>query len=783
MKFNERWLREWVDPPCDGPALAEHLTMAGLELESRHAIALSDPDAVLARVEALTPHPESPDLQCCRLRYGRQTDETTLAICDSGSLQPGKLVACVRPRDGQSARLCRGREFGLLEEDTETILYFDDSADLGTSCASLFPADHRLDVALTPNRGDCLSVLGIARELAALTRAPLKRSAVPPCAVTGETVRKVHIADPSACPRYLAQIIEGVDVQRPTPFWMQWRLRLAGVRPVNAVVDVTNYVMLELGQPLHAFDLDRLTGTLTVRGAEADESLVLLHGGRQSLQSDTLLIADERGPVAIAGIMGGRSSAVHVGSSTVFLECAWFSPPRIAGRARAYGLQTESSYRFERGVDPCVQTLALSRATALIIELCGGRAAPVQVQEHVDFLPTPETIHLRRSRIACLLGVSMETETVEGMLRCLGMTVQRNPASTEVEWSVIPPSYRFDIHIEADLIEELARLQTYDRIPASRPRMRVRVQRRPALQQRLARTRQALVARGYQESLSYSFVDPMIQQRFLEPDTSSLSLTNPIAAEYSVMRESLWPGLIQAARYNIRRQETRIRLFESGRVFTKQGDTVNECFALGGIIVGKVIENKWYSGDTPSDFYDMKADVECLLQALGFPETDCRPTHHPGFRPGHVAALLQGDCHPSGIMGALHPALCADWALPDCCYLFQLYLDGLPVSPRPAYRPPARTPLVRRDLALLVAQDLPAGELLAYVRQELGSELVALALFDVYQGSGVPEGKKSLALSLTFQRESSTLRDCEVESLLGRLLTRLKEAYDARLRE
>lgn len=704
MKFSERWLREWVDPPLDSIALGEQLTRAGLELES------------------ITPPPPMPELPA----------------------------------------------------------------------AQQLPGDRCFDVALTPNRGDCLSIQGMAREVAALNRLALRRPVWPACPVTSAAARPVRLASPAACPRYLGRIIEDVDVRRQTPPWMQWRLRLAGIHPVSAVVDITNYVMLELGQPLHAFDQERLQGAVTVREAGAGEVLRLLGGEQRALHPGVLLIADQQGPLALAGIVGGEPSALGDTTRHVFLECAWFAPQVIVGRARRYGLHTEASHRFERGVDPALQAAAMERASSLILEHCGGRAGPVQEQQDARFLPSPAAITLRGAQIARLLGVRMDEQLLQDILKRLGMRLSRASDQADV-WQVTAPSYRLDLRVEANLLEELARVQGYERIPRTRPRMPLRIHRPSPRRQGLEAARQTLVQRAYQEVVSYSFVDPVLQTPLLPPERREqvLPLSNPISEEMAVMRASLWPGLLQAARRNQQRQQTGIRLFEIGKVFLKQGEAVVEQLFISGLISGKITERQWYSSDIASSFYDIKADVEALLQALGVPDPAALDLHycplqHPALVPGQCASLSRGGERPEaaaiGLLGGLHPRLCAEWDLPEACQLFALDLEKMPAAPRVRYRAPARTPAVRRDLALLVQEQLPAEALFAAVRSRLGPDLAGLQLFDVYRGKGVPSGQKSLALRLIFQRKSGTLTDSEVESLIEDLLSGLRKEYDARLR-
>ncbi len=795
MKTSEKLLRTLLCLQHDVAELGSQLTMVGLEVEKISRACYETPGVIAACVVSVHEHPNAERLKCCQVEYGGQM--VANVICGADNVRSGLITAWAPPgtvlTDGRriesrsirgvasEGMLCSEQELGF-SDDADHIIEFDDDTQLGIATDSLLPVDdHLMDIAVTPNRGDCLSVLGIARELAAVNRCAPPKIEMASNATENVGEREV-VLDSPACARYCGRIIEGVDAGCRTPFWIRRYLQGAGIRSNNAVVDITNYVMLELGQPLHAFDDGCLQGSIRVRKAAGGEKLVLLDGSLCEVRPDTLLITDDSGPLALAGIMGGKGSAVQTDTRRIFLECAWFVPENIAGKARQHGLDTESAYRFERGVDPGLQTLAVERATELILDICGGRAGPLVCRECLQSLPRISAVSLRRERIAVLLGTRIADEEVEDILDRLGMRLK----GIRSGWEVTPPSHRFDIGIEEDLIEELARIRGYQSIPSTLPAVRMAGDGRAAesAKDRLSVMRQVLVQRGYQEVMTWSFVDPETQQAVL-PDCGSLRLLNPIAPEMSVMRSSLWPGLLQAAHYNLHRQHERVRLFESGLVFDESPVVgLRQRFALGGVVCGENCNTQWGMEKRNSDFYDVKGDLEVLMGALGLHATDvlvCQAVRHPFLHPGQAAGFFQHE-RQIATFGRLHPSQYWNNA-GSPIYLFEIQMESVDM-PRPVMGfVPSRFPSMRRDLSLSVPESVPVGELFCFIRDFLGAELVEMELFDVYHGGQIGPGTKGVTFSLIFQSFSGTLQRSDIEARLAVLLSELEVAFFAKLRE
>ncbi len=792
MKFSEAWLREWTDPPLDTAALVERLTMAGLEVDSVEPAASDFSGVVVGRVLSVAPHPDADRLRLCRVDVGAEAPLDIVCGAPNvaegmhvptalvgASLPGGMRIRKAKLRGAPSfGMLCSARELGLAEEASGLMALPADAAP-GTDLRELLGLDDQvIDIDITPNRGDCLSLAGIAREVATLTDSPLRVPDMVPVAPVLDDRFPVRVTAPAACPRYLGRVVRGVDPAAPTPLWMQERLRRGGLRSLGPLVDVTNYVMLELGQPMHAFDLARLEGGIEVRMARAEEGLVLLDGRAVTLADDTLVIADRRRVLALAGIMGGEASGVGPETRDLFLECAFFSPLAVSGRARRYGLQTDSSYRFERGVDPALQARAMERATALLLEIAGARPGPVVEVASAEHLPQTAPIGLRRARLDQQLGLAIPDAEVERSLGGLGMQVERVADG----WRVRPPSFRFDIAIEADLVEEVARIHGYDRLPRRLPQGGVEMPPRPDARLDRDRLRAALVDRGYHEIITYTFIDPE-WQRALDPDQAPLALANPLSAEMSVMRTSLWPGLLQTLAYNRNRQQERVRIFETGLIFIPQDDEIVQEEYIGGALCGPRWRPHWDAGDRPLDFFDAKGDLEALLALTGRgADFDFEAASHPALHPGQSARVLDGGT-PLGWLGRIHPALARQRGLPEETCLFQLQLEPLLRGADIRFAPVPAFPSVRRDLALVMDADRPVAELLRGVREAAGEWLQDLILFDVYQGKGIESGKKSVALGLILQDPSRTLRDEDVEAVIGRVLDSLARALNATLRE
>ncbi len=792
MKFSEQWLREWVSPALSTQALADQITMAGLEVDAIEPVASAFEGVVVAEVVAKAPHPDADKLSVCQVDDG--SGEPVPVVCGAPNVAEGQKVPFARvggvlPGDfkikkaklrGVESRgmICSASELGLAEETSEGILVLPVGAPAGEDFRDFLGLDdHTIEVDLTPNRGDCLSVKGMAREVGVLNRLAVEGPSITPVAPAHDETFPVRVEDAEGCPRYLGRLIKGVDVTAETPLWMVERLRRGGIRAIDPVVDVTNYVMLELGQPLHAFDRANLQGAVVVRQARQGERLVLLDGQEITLGDGTLVIADERGPLAIAGVMGGEHSGVNAETRDIFLESAHFSPLTVAGQARAYGLHTDASHRFERGVDPTLAREAAERATALLLEITGGEAGPLVEVVDTDRLPGEREVLLRRARLEQALDKVLPAEDVGEILERLGMAVEAG----EEGWRVRVPSWRFDVAIEEDLIEEVARIHGYNRLPVRRPQARLGLRPDHEARTPLARLRRQLVARGYFEAVTYSFVAPELQAALL-PEAVSPTLANPISSDLSVMRASLFPGLVRALQHNLNRQQTRVRLFETGLVFRGELDALSQVPMLGALVCGAREPEGWSGGKDRVDFFDLKGDLESLLAMGGEPEAwRFEPGEHAALHPGQCARILyRGE--EAGWIGTLHPAVRARLGLKVDALLFEVRLDALTHGKVPAFRPLSRYPEVRRDLAFLVDADLPVQALLDTLRDQAGEWLVEARLFDVYQGTGVPEGRKSVALGLTWQHPSRTLNDDEINQLVDAIVEESRLHLGAELR-
>ncbi|MCC7410635.1 MAG: phenylalanine--tRNA ligase subunit beta [Gammaproteobacteria bacterium] len=792
MKFSERWLREWVDPPVAADELAEQLTMAGLEVDSVAALASGSEGVIVARVLAVEPHPAADRLQICVVDDGSGTDRTVVcgapnvrpgigvALACPGSLLPGgRRVDRARLRGVESAgMLCSEFELGL-GEDASGLLVLPADVSPGESLAGyLGLPDHVFDVDLTPNRGDCLSVAGIAREVAVRNRMSVSAPAIASIPAQIDAAFPVRIEDPESCPVYAGRVIRDVDTGAPSPVWLRERLRRSGVRSLSAIVDVTNYVMLELGQPLHAFDLNTLADGIVVRRARDGETLTLLDGRNVTPGPETLVIADHVRAVALAGIMGGLETGVGAVTTDIFLEGAYFAPAAIAPRARALHLHTDASQRFERGVSPDLQAQAIERATALILAICGGVPGPTTAVRAAEHLPQRAAIGLRRARMRRLLGYEVADAVTERCLLGLGMEV----AAAADGWRVTPPAFRFDIALEADLIEEVARSAGYADMPEHAPRGALVVRGAAETRVPARRLGTVLVERGYQEVVTYSFVDPTVLAAFA-PGQRALALANPISADLSVMRTGLWPGLVQVLQRNLRRQRSRVRVFEIGPAFLPQAAGVSERSLLAAAVYGDVLPEQWGSTTQAVDFFDLKADVEAILGTVGgLGACSFTPlADDPALHPGQAAAVLL-DGRPAGRLGALHPRVAGALDLPAGVWLLELDVARIATGRLPQYRALSRFPRIRRDLSVVLDRTVSAAAVLATARHFAGELLVDLQLFDVYQGEGIDSGKKSLAIGLIFQGSSSTLLDEQVDAVVEKIVAGIAAQHGASLR-
>ena len=792
MLVNEAWLREWVNPAVDTDTLVKQLTMAGLEVDGVEPAAPVFSGVVVGQVESCEPHPDADKLRVCQVSNGSQTAQV---VCGASNVRPGLKIPFAQvgaklPGDFKikkaklrgvesNGMLCGASELGL-EDLIDGLMELPDDAPVGTDFREYLQLDDAvIEVDLTPNRADCLSVRGIARELGVMNQCPLTEVAISQVTPAIDDTLTITLADSDACPRYLGRVIKGVNVKADTPLWMVERLRRAGLRTIDPIVDVTNYVLLELGQPLHAFDLARLSGGITVRKAKADETLVTLDEQTLTLRDDTLVIADDSAALAVAGVMGGKPSAVTEQTQDIFLECAFFAPLAIAGKARSYGLHTDSSHRFERGVDPQLQQDAIERATALILEIAGGQPGPVCEAVEDAKLPQQAEIALRAERIEGLLGMALPAEQVEDILGRLGMAI--TPAASGDAWTVLAPSWRFDMAIEPDLIEELARIYGYEklpsRVPAGSPSGDT-VGENVVAVRRLADT---LIDRGYLEAITYTFVEPGLLKQ-VEPRVEPLPLLNPISADLGVMRTTLLAGLFSTARHNLNRQADRLRLFETGLRFMPQAQgELEQTPMIAGLVYGSAQPQNW-EGKRAADFFDLKGDVEALLSLSDASAFSFTAGEHPALHPGQTAALSRGG-EVVGYLGRIHPRLAADLDLPANLYAFELALAPLQQGILPHFAGVSDQPRMRRDLAFVVDAGVPAGDLVAAVRDTCDERLTDVRIFDIYQGDSIGENRKSLALGLTFQDRSRTLKDQEVNDLVEAVVSQVKQQFNATLRD
>ncbi len=788
MKISEQWLRTWVNPSISTEEMVEQLTMAGLEVEGTEPAAGEFTDVVVANVESVEKHPDADKLSVCQVTDG---NETLQIVCGADNVRAGLSVALARvgavlPGNfnikpaklrgvASAGMLCSEKELGLAEQ-SDGIMELPADAPVGTNLRDYLELDDTIiEIDLTPNRGDCLSVAGIARELGSLNQCDVTEEVHDPYTQKINDTFEVNIEAPEACSHYAGRVLRDVDVNAPTPVWMIERLRRSGIRSLGAVVDITNYVMIELGQPMHAFDLDQLDGRIRVRYAKESETITLLDGKSIDLDQNTLVIADNSRPLALAGIMGGENSGVNDQTRSIFLESAYFAQEVIAGKARGYGLHTDSSHRFERGVDPQLQVHAIDRATELILEICGGEVGPVTDVTTKAHPQDRHPIDLRYERINRVLGIQLEQDEIIDILERLGMEVK----SFKDHWMVKPPSFRFDIEIEADLLEELVRIHGYNNIPRTQPKYHAAMREMSEHQQPLTRLRKSLVDRGYFEAITYSFVDPK-WQAILDPDNAAVKLSNPLSSEMSVMRTTIWPGLLQAVRHNLNRQQNRVRLFETGQVFL-QGDTeMAQIDRISGAICGLINDEQWAESSRAVDFYDLKADVESLFGAEA--EIEYRAEAHPALHPGQSAALYNNG-KAIGWMGALHPQAVTELDLSNTVYIFELDLEAVCQSHLPSFRPLSKFPEVRRDLAILIDENVSAQSIEDCIRDSTSKILQEVRLFDIYTGKGVDKGLKSVAFGLILQDFSRTLTDLDIDSEIESVVNALNQNFAATLRE
>jgi len=804
MKISVQWLREWVDVGDDVAALSHALTMAGLEVEGNHPAAPSMFGIVVAEVVSVERHSDAEKLNVCRVNTG---SEIVQIVCGAPNVRAGMKaplaqIGATLP-DGTAIKkaklrgvesfgmLCSARELGL-SEDASGLLDLPSEFIVGCDLVTALALDDRvLELNLTPNRGDCMSVAGVAREAAAVMGNPLHAPQIKPVPAQSDAKLPVTIEAAEACPQFVGRVIRGVPANQASPLWMRERLRRAGIRSINLLVDVTNYVVLELGQPMHAYDLSKLTGGIAVRMAREGELLTLLDGRPIELTSDILVIADHQTALGMAGVMGGEASGITAATTDIFLETAHFTPDAIVGRGRRIGLITDASQRFERGVDPALPVLALERATQLILEFAGGVPGPTVLTESVHVQREPLSICLRPARVNRVLGIEIDSTRIASYLIKLGMQVQIDKG----EWQVTPPSWRFDIKIEEDLIEEVARLHGYNNIPAVDAAISQQLGSWTETRVRSERAADLLIDRGYQEAITYSFVDPQWQSLMFAGD-SARALLNPLSAELSVMRLSLWPGLAQAARDNLHRQQSRVRLFEIGAKFT--GNV--EIEVIAGLALGSVETEQWDAPNRKVDFFAVKADVEALLAMTGDAgEFAFKADNHPALHPGQTARIFRRSepvgwpinvpdeigipYIPVGWLGAIHPEVAKKMDLTYPVYVFEVEVKTALVARLPQFEDVSRYPAIRRDLAVIVDEEVQFEQLALAVRTSAGRLLHELLVLSVYRGEQIDKGKKSIALGLNLQDTSRTLTDEDADRVIAQVIDHLRGQLSAIIRD
>lgn len=792
MKFSEHWLRELVQPEIDTQSLVDQLSLSGLEVDKVEPVAGAFSGVVVGEILSAEQHPNADKLRVCQVSDGSEEFQVVCGAPNAraGIRVPFAKVGAVLPGDFKikKAKLRQVESFGMLcaedelglSEDHAGLMELAADAPVGTDIREYLKLDDQIiDVDLTPNRGDCLSLAGMAREVGVLNKVPVASVDCSPVAPQIDDQVEASLKATSGCPRYLARVIRGIDSSAETPLWMQEKLRRSGIRSIDPVVDVTNYVLLELGQPMHAFDLNTLEGQIQVRMAQQDEALTLLDGQEVKLNADTLVIADDKKAVAMAGIMGGEPTSVTDATRDILLESAFFAPLAIAGRARNYGLHTDSSHRFERGVDWQLQRDAMERATALLLDIVGGQPGPVTEAVSEQDLPAVTSVQLRHDKVTSALALEIPAEEIVEILTRLGLKLE---VSGDREWQVQVPSYRFDISLEVDLIEEIARVYGYNNLPVRTPRAELPIPPLPEARVSQSRVRSHLISLGYQEAITYSFIEKGLSAQF-DDQHEPMALANPISAEMAVMRTTLWPGLAKALQYNQHRQQQRVRLFEIGQRFVPTTDGLKQQNVVAGIICGSRQPEGWNGGSDKVDFYDLKGDVESLL-SLGSNAgsfsfvADNQVALHPG-----QSAAIQQNGQTVGRIGALHPSLQKSLDLTGPVFLFEIELDAVIGGRVSRFSELSKFPESRRDLAVLVSTETCFAELREVVKAAAGEYLKQITLFDVYQGQGIEPGRKSLALGLTWQHPSRTLNDEEINSAVSAVVSALGAKLGAALRD
>ncbi|MDC4741873.1 phenylalanine--tRNA ligase subunit beta [Acinetobacter baumannii] len=791
MKISENWLRTWVNPAIDSDTLSDQLTMLGLEVDELAPVAKPFTGVVVGEVLTVEQHPDADRLRVTTVNIG--SGEPLQIVCGAPNVRAGMkapvaTIGTILPGDFKIKKgklrgvesqgmLCGASEIDL-EDKIDGLLELPDDAPVGVNIREYLKLDDNvIDISITPNRGDCFSIRGIAREVAVINQLQMNEPEIKSVDATITDEKKVVISTDGA-PRYLGRVIKNVNVKAATPEWMEQALARSGIRTHSILVDVTNYVLMELGQPMHAFDLAKIEGTVHVRQAQPQEKLQLLNDQEVELQDDVMVIADDQKALAIAGIMGGLASSVTDDTTDIFLESAFFAPLAIAGRARRFGLHTDSSQRYERGVDFELPLIAMNRASQLIQELAGGEFGPITVAEKSDLLPKREAIELKQAQVDQLLGYKVAAEFITDALTRLGCEVT---IQADGEWSVVPPSHRYDMAIYQDLIEEVARIDGYDNIQISLPSMDVQLAK---YQDRfeIAQLRQTVVTLGYQEAISFSFADAKLEKQ-LNPQVSPLMLANPISSDLAAMRSTLLSSLIPCVQYNLNRQQSRVRFFELGLRFDYQKanfiQDLKQIPTLALVAVGSREPESWHAKPQPMDFFDFKGEVEEIL-AAGRVKVEYVRSERPWLHPGQSAEILV-DGQSIGYLGRLHPSLeneldlSTTWVAElDQAAVLQSYVSN--------FTELSRFPSVRRDIALLISDNINVRDIQQLIEKTGGELLDSTWLFDVYTGQGVEEGKRSLAFALLWQHPSRTLEDAEIKSGMDNIIQVLENTYQATLR-
>ena len=792
MKFAVSWLEEWVKSKQSAEELAERITAAGLEVDSLESDGEGLDGVVIAEVTKVARHPDADRLSVCKVSAG--DGETVDVVCGAPNVEAGMktplAVPGTRLPNGMKLRrskirgvvsngmLCSAIEIGLGTE-SDGIMRLPDDAPVGQSLADyLGLPDTVIDVDITPNRGDCFCVLGIARDVAALTGEPMSGPEMHPAAATIDTVYPVERPVPDACPRFAHRVVRNIDGKARSPLWMTERLRRSGLRAIHPVVDVTNYVMLELGQPLHAYDMARLQGPVRPRFAKAGETVTLLDERTVELNTDTVVITDDSGPIGMAGIMGGLSTMVTEETRDVFFEAAFWPQHIMAGRARSYAMHTDASTRFERGVDPAGQARAIERAVELLVMIAGGEAGPLVDDCDQGLLPERNSIRLTAARLEQVLGVEIAAARVTEILAALGLQIEQG----KDDWNVIPPSYRFDIAIEDDLVEEVARVYGYDQIPEATASASLPLGPVTETVVETDVVANTLVARDYQEVITYSFVDAE-SDRIVSGQKTKLVLSNPISSEMSVMRSSLWPGMLGVAAGNVARQQERVRIFEIGRTYHGSHDEPREVQRVGGLVLGPSVDEQWSVKSQGVDFYDLKADVEALLDMSGAPwEFTFVSAEQVALQPGQAAEILRNG-EPVGYIGKLHPSAASEFDLKSNVFVFELDVEKTFAAAIPAATPISKFPAIRRDIAVVVDDAVVVANLVDAVRSASPDLIRRVTIFDIYRGSGIEAGRKSVALGLILQETSRTLTDVDADAAIDAAIQIIKQDFDADLRD